>query len=76
MNTVLSSPNAMVLLCLVTLGAAGVQVVQEVLSGTQSAILPLVPYPDAPRWVPVAMALAAVAVTICARIDYGKRARR
>ena len=34
-----------------TLGAAGVEVAQNVLVETQSAILPLVPYLDSLRWV-------------------------
>ena len=59
-----------------TLGAAGVEVAQNVLAETQSAILPLVPYLDALRWVFIAVALAGVAVTIYARIDDWKRGRR
>jgi hypothetical protein len=34
-----------------TVGAAGVEVAQDVLAETQSAILPLVPYLDTLRWV-------------------------
>ncbi|WP_245451163.1 YcbK family protein [Borborobacter arsenicus] len=56
-----------------TLGAAGVEVAQNVLAETQSAILPLVPYLDTLRWVFIAVALAGVAVTIYARIDDWKR---
>ncbi|MFQ3664423.1 MAG: D-Ala-D-Ala carboxypeptidase family metallohydrolase [Sphingomonadaceae bacterium] len=59
-----------------TLGAAGVEVAQNVLAETQTAILPLVPYLDALRWVFIAVALAGVAVTIYARIDDWKRGRR
>jgi zinc D-Ala-D-Ala carboxypeptidase len=59
-----------------TLGAAGVEVAQSVLTETQSAILPLVPYLDTLRWVFIAVALAGVAVTIYARIDDWKRGRR
>ena len=59
-----------------TLGAAGVEVAQEVLAETQSAMLPLVPYLDTLRWVFIAMALAGIAVTIYARIDDWKRGRR
>ena len=59
-----------------TLGAAGVEVAQEVLAETQSAILPLVPYLDTLRWVFIAVALAGIAVTIHARIDDWKRGRR
>ena len=59
-----------------TLGAAGVEVAQSVLTDTQSAILPLVPYLDTLRWVFIALALAGVAVTIYARLDDWKRGRR
>ena len=59
-----------------TLGAAGVEVAQSVLTETQIAILPLVPYLDTLRWVFIAVALAGVAVTIYARIDDWKRGRR
>jgi cobalamin synthase len=38
-----------------TMGAAGVEVAQEVLTETQSAILPLVPYLDTLRWVFIAV---------------------
>src|SRR5690606_10998239 len=59
-----------------TLGAAGVEVAQNVLAETQSAILPLVPYLDTLRWVLIAVALAGIAVAIYARIDDWKRGRR
>ncbi|UWL61647.1 D-Ala-D-Ala carboxypeptidase family metallohydrolase [Brucella pseudintermedia] len=59
-----------------TLGAAGVEVAQSVLTETQTAILSLVPYLDTLRWVFIAVALAGVAVTIYARIDDWKRGRR
>ncbi|MBB5519052.1 YcbK family protein [Amphiplicatus metriothermophilus] len=59
-----------------TLGTAGVEVAQSVLTETQIAILPLVPYLDTLRWVFIAVALAGVAVTIYARIDDWKRGRR
>ena len=59
-----------------TLGAAGIEVAQELLAETQSAVLPLVPYLDTLRWVFIAVALAGVAVTIYARIDDWKRGRR
>ncbi len=42
-----------------TLGAAGVEVAQNVLAETQSAVLPLVPYLDTLRWVFIAVALGA-----------------
>ncbi len=59
-----------------TLGAAGVEVAQQVLSETQAAILPLVPYLDTLRWVFIAVALGGIAVTIYARLDDWKRGRR
>lgn len=59
-----------------TLGAAGVEVAQSVLTETQSAILPLVPYLDTLRWVFIAVALIGIAVTIYARLDDWKRGRR
>ncbi|MCG6560467.1 D-Ala-D-Ala carboxypeptidase family metallohydrolase [Ruegeria sp. 1NDH52C] len=59
-----------------TLGAAGVEVAQEVLAETQEAILPLVPYLDALRWVFIAVALGGIAVTIYARLDDWRRGRR
>ncbi|MCA0871389.1 DUF882 domain-containing protein [Seohaeicola saemankumensis] len=59
-----------------TLGAAGVEVAQQVLTETQTAILPLVQYLDTLRWVFIAVALVGVAVTIYARLDDWKRGRR
>jgi zinc D-Ala-D-Ala carboxypeptidase len=59
-----------------TLGAAGVEVVQNVLTETQSAILPLVPYLDTLRWVFIAVALIGVGITIYARWDDWQRGRR
>lgn len=59
-----------------TVGAAGVEVAQNVLAETQSAILPLVPYLDTLRWVFIAVALIGIAVAIHARIDDWKRGQR
>lgn len=59
-----------------TLGAAGVEVAQNVLAETQSAVLPLVPYLDTLRWVFIAMALVGIAITIYARLDDWKRGQR
>ncbi|GEQ99321.1 hypothetical protein JCM17844_29580 [Iodidimonas gelatinilytica] len=53
--------------------AAGVEVVQNALAETQSAILPLVPYLDTLRWVFIAVALAGIAVAI---YDDWRRGRR
>ncbi|WP_411839510.1 YcbK family protein [Paracoccus sp. ME4] len=54
-----------------TVGAAGVEVLQDVLAETQSTIQPLVPYLDTLRWV-----LIGIAVTIHARLDDWKRGQR
>jgi hypothetical protein len=59
-----------------TLGAAGVEVAQSVLTETQSAVLPLVPYLDTLRWVFIALALVGIAVTIYARLDDWRRGQR
>ncbi|MEB8388162.1 D-Ala-D-Ala carboxypeptidase family metallohydrolase [Rhodobacteraceae bacterium KMM 6894] len=59
-----------------TVGAAGVEMAQEVLTETQSAILPLVPYLDTLRWVFIAAALIGIAIAIHARIDDWKRGQR
>ncbi|MEC5292838.1 hypothetical protein VSX64_19520 [Aurantimonas sp. C2-6-R+9] len=59
-----------------TLGAAGVEVAQNVLTETQSAILPLAPYLDTQRWVFIAVALVGIAVTIYARLDDWRRGQR
>jgi hypothetical protein len=59
-----------------TVAAAGVDVAQQVLAETQSAILPLVPYLDTLRWLFIAVALSGIAVAIYARLDDWKRGRR
>lgn len=59
-----------------TVGAAGIEVAQNVLTETQSTVLPLVPYLDTLRGVFIAVALAGIAVAIYARIDDWKRGRR
>jgi zinc D-Ala-D-Ala carboxypeptidase len=59
-----------------TLGAAGVEVAQNVLAETQAAILPLVPYLDTFRWVFIAVALGGIAVTIYARLGDWRRGQR
>ena len=57
-------------------GAAGVEVAQQVLAEPQGAVLPLVSYLDTLRWLFIAVALAGVAVAIYARVDDWKRGRR
>jgi hypothetical protein len=59
-----------------TVGAAGVEVAQDVLAETQDAVLPLVPYLDTLRWVFIAVALGGIAVAVYARLDDWKRGRR
>ena len=59
-----------------TVGAAGVEVAQDVLAESQTAILPLAPYLDTLRWVFIAVALIGIAVAIRARIDDWKRGQR
>jgi len=59
-----------------TLGAAGVEVAQNVIAKTQSAVLPLVPYLDTLRWVFIAVALIGIAVTIYARLDDWRRGQQ
>ncbi|NGQ93362.1 DUF882 domain-containing protein [Rhodobacter sp. HX-7-19] len=59
-----------------TVGAAGVEVLQDVLAETQSTIQPLLPYLDTLRWVLIAIALIGIAVTIHARIDDWNQGQR
>ena len=59
-----------------TLGAAGAEAAQSVLSETQSAVLPLVLNLDTLRCVFIAVALGGIAVTIYARLDDWKRGQR
>ncbi|MGM0583278.1 MAG: D-Ala-D-Ala carboxypeptidase family metallohydrolase [Pseudomonadota bacterium] len=59
-----------------TLGAAGVEVVQEAVTETQSALQPLVPHLDALRWILVAVALIGLGVALYARWDDWRRGRR
>ena len=59
-----------------TVGAAGVEVAQEVLAEAQGAVLPLVPYLDTLRWLFIALALGGIAVAVWARVDDWKREQR
>ena len=59
-----------------TVGAAGVEVAQDVLAEAQGAILPLVPWLDTLRWLFIALALVGIAATIYARIDDWRRWQR
>ena len=59
-----------------TVGAAGVEVAQDVLAEAEDAVLPLLPYLVTLRWVFIAAALAGIAVAIYARVDDWKAGRR
>jgi len=59
-----------------TVGAAAVEVAQEVLTEAQDAVLPLVPYLDTLRWLFIALALAGISVAVWARVDDWKKGRR
>jgi hypothetical protein len=59
-----------------TAGAAGVEVAQEVLTETQGAVLPLVPYLDTLRWVFIALALGGIGLAVWARLDDWRKGRR
>jgi zinc D-Ala-D-Ala carboxypeptidase len=59
-----------------TVGAAGVEVAQEVLAEAQGAVLPLVPYLDTLRWLFIALALGGIAVAVWARVDDWKKGLR
>ena len=59
-----------------TIGAAGVEVVQQAVADTQSALQPLIPYLDTIRWLFIAVALIGVSVTIYARGDDWRKGRR
>ena len=59
-----------------TIGAAGVEVVQQAVVDTQSAIQPLIPYLDTLRWLFIAVALIGAGVTIYARWDDWRKGKR
>jgi hypothetical protein len=59
-----------------TMGAAGVEVAQEILVEAQGAVLPLVPYLDTLRWLFIALALGGIAVAVWARLDDWRRGLR
>jgi hypothetical protein len=59
-----------------TVGAAGVEVAQEVLGEAQGAVLPLVPHLDTLRWLFIALALGGIAVAVWARVDDWKKGAR
>jgi len=59
-----------------TIGAAGVEVVQQAVTDTQFALQPLIPYLDTIRWLFIAVALLGVSVTIYARWDDWRKGQR
>jgi hypothetical protein len=59
-----------------TIGAAGVEIAEDIIAETRGALEPLIPYLDTLRWVFIALALTGIAVAIYARLDDWKRARR
>jgi hypothetical protein len=59
-----------------TVGAAGVEVAQEVLAEAQNAVLPLIPFLDTLRWLFIALALAGIGVAVWARVDDWKKGWR
>lgn len=59
-----------------TIGAAGVEVAQQILAEAQGAVLPLLPYLDMLRWLFIVLALAGIAVTVWARLDDWRKGRR
>ncbi|HMQ41780.1 MAG TPA: D-Ala-D-Ala carboxypeptidase family metallohydrolase [Paracoccus sp. (in: a-proteobacteria)] len=59
-----------------TVGAAGIEVLQDGIAETQGAVQALLPWLDTFRWAFIALALAGIAVTVYARLDDWKRGRR
>jgi zinc D-Ala-D-Ala carboxypeptidase len=59
-----------------TLGAAGVEVAQQVLTEAQGSVRSLIPYLDTLRWLFIALALAGIVTTAWARILDWRSGRR
>lgn len=59
-----------------TVGAAGVEVIQNALNEAQSAIQPVMPYLDSLRCIFIILTLGGIAVAIYARFDDWKRGQR
>lgn len=59
-----------------SISAAGVEVAQDALADTQSAIQPLIPWLDTLRWLFIAIALIGIGITIYARWDDWRKGRR
>ncbi len=59
-----------------TIGAAGVEIAEDILAEAQGAVLPLVPYLGSLRWLFIALALGGIAVAVWARLDDWKKGLR
>lgn len=59
-----------------TIGAAGVEVVQQAVADTQSVLQPLIPYLDTLRWLFIAAALIGIGITVYARWDDWRKGKR
>ena len=59
-----------------TVGAAGIELLQDSIAEAQGAVQALVPWLDTFRWVFIALALAGIGLTVYARLDDWKRGRR
>lgn len=59
-----------------TVGVAGVDMAKSVVSETQGALQPLIPYLDTLRWLCIGLAMIGIGVALYARIDDWKRGRR
>ncbi len=59
-----------------TVGAAGVEVAQQAVADTQTALQPLIPYLDTMRWLFITAALIGIGTTIYARWDDWRKGRR
>jgi hypothetical protein len=59
-----------------TVGAAGIEVAQDMLTEAQGAVLPLIPYLDTLRWLLIALALAGLVIVIYARLDDWQKGQR
>ena len=56
-------------------GAAGIEVAQDMLTEAQGAVLPLIPYLDTLRLLLIALALAGLVIVIYARFDDWQKGR-
>ena len=59
-----------------TVGAVGIEMVQQAVADTQSALQPLIPHLDTLRWLFIAVALVGIGTTIYARWDDWRTGRR